>query len=110
LHFFKVLKLIEVFQWGPAQQQAFEELKQYLIQLTTLSPPSPGAPLFLYVLASQTTISVALVQEKMEEGTKKQMLVYFVSKVLGPFKRNYTEMEKVMYAVLMASRKLWYYF
>jgi hypothetical protein len=36
--------------------------------------------------------------------------VYFVSKVLSPSKRNYTEMHKVLYAVLMASRKLQHYF
>ena len=35
LPFFEVLKSAEVFQWGPAQQKAFEELKQYLIDLTT---------------------------------------------------------------------------
>jgi hypothetical protein len=50
--FFEVLKSAEVFQWRSAQQQAFKELKQYLIQLTTLSAPLPGAPLLLYVLAS----------------------------------------------------------
>jgi hypothetical protein len=55
---------------GSAQQQAFEELKQYLIQLTTLFPPSLGATLLLYVLASQCTVSVALVQEKVEERMK----------------------------------------
>jgi ribonuclease HI len=36
--------------------------------------------------------------------------VYFVSKVLSPSKKNYTELEKVLYAVLMASRKLRHYF
>jgi hypothetical protein len=36
--------------------------------------------------------------------------VYFVSEVLSPSKKNYTELEKVLYAVLMASRKLWHYF
>ena len=36
LPFFEVLKSAEVFQWGLIQQKAFEELKQYLIQLTTL--------------------------------------------------------------------------
>jgi hypothetical protein len=39
LPFFKILKSAEVFQWGPAQQRAFKELKQYLIDLTTLAPP-----------------------------------------------------------------------
>jgi hypothetical protein len=71
LPFFEVLKSAEVFQWGVAQQQAFEELKHYLIQLTTLSPPLLGATLLLYVSASKCTLTVALVQEKVEEGVKK---------------------------------------
>jgi hypothetical protein len=72
LPFFEVLKLAEVFQWGSAQQKAFEELKQYLIDLTTLTPPAPGAPLLLYVAASHSAVSAALVQEKLEGQTKKQ--------------------------------------
>ena len=94
----------------PSQQQAIKELKDYLIKLTTLYPPSPGAPLLLYVSASQSTISVALVEEVVNEGVKRQMHVYFVSEVLNLSKRNYIEMEKVLYAVLMASRKLRHYF
>jgi hypothetical protein len=52
LPFFEVLKSAEVFQWGSTQQKAFEEPKQYLIELTTLTPPSSGAPMLLYVSAS----------------------------------------------------------
>jgi hypothetical protein len=110
LPFFEVLKPAEVFQWGPNQQKAFEELKQYLIELTTLTPPSPGTPLLLYVAASHAAVSAALVQEKQEGQTKKQVPVYFVSKVLSASKKNYTELEKVLYAILMASRKLRHYF
>jgi hypothetical protein len=110
LPFFEVLKAAEVFQWGPTQQKAFEELKQYLIQLTTLTPPSLEAPLLLYVAASHAAISAALVHEKQDGQAKKQVLVYFVSEVFSPSKRNYTELEKVLYAVLMASRKLRHYF
>jgi hypothetical protein len=64
LPFFEVLKSGEVFQWGPTQQKAFEELKQYLIELTTLTPHSSGTPLMLYVDASHAAVSAALVQEK----------------------------------------------
>jgi hypothetical protein len=110
LPFFEILKSAEVFQWGPAQQKAFEELKQYLIDLTTLTPPSPGAPLLLYVAASHSAVSAALVQEKLDGQVKKQAPVYFVSEVLRLSKKNYTELEKVLYAVLMASRKLQHYF
>jgi hypothetical protein len=78
--------------------------------LTTLTPPTPGAPLQLYVAASHSAVSAALVQEKLEGQNKKQVPVYFVSKVLSFSKKNYTELEKVLYAVLMASRKLRHYF
>jgi hypothetical protein len=61
LPFFEIIKSAEVFQWVPAQQRAFEELKQYLIDLTTLTPPSLGAPLLLYVAASHSVVSAALV-------------------------------------------------
>jgi ribonuclease HI len=81
-----------------------------LIDLTTLTPPSLGAPLLLYVAASQSAVSAALVQEKQDGQIKKQALVYFVSEVISLSKKNYTELEKVLYAVLMASRKLQHYF
>jgi hypothetical protein len=110
LSFFEILKSVEVFQWGPAQQKAFKELKQYLIDLTTLTPPSPGAPLLLYVAASHSAVSAALVQEKLDGQVKKQAPVYFVSEVLSLSKKNYTELENVLYAMLMASRKLRHYF
>jgi hypothetical protein len=66
LPFFEILKLAEVFQWGLTQQKAFEELKQYLIDLTTLTPPVQGALLLLYVAASHSAVSAALVQEKLD--------------------------------------------
>jgi hypothetical protein len=81
-----------------------------LIDLTTLTPPTPGAPLLLYVAASHSAVSAALVQEKLEEQVKKQAPIYFVSEVLSLSKKNYTELEKVLYVVLMASRKLRHYF
>jgi hypothetical protein len=75
-----------------------------------LTPPSSGAPLLLHVAASHAAVSAVLVQEKQDEQTNKQVLVYFVSKVLSPSKRNYIELEKVLYVVLMAYRKLRHYF
>jgi hypothetical protein len=62
------------------------------------------------VVASHVAVSATLVQEKQEGQVKKQAPVYFVSEVLSPSKKNYTELEKVLYAVLMASRKLRHYF
>jgi hypothetical protein len=83
LPFFEILKSVEVFQWGPAQQKAFEELKQYLIDLTTLTPPSSGTLLLLYVAASHAAVNAALVQEKQDGQVKRQAPVYFVFEVLS---------------------------
>jgi hypothetical protein len=60
--------------------------------------------------ASHSAISVALVQEKVDGQIKKQSPMYFVSKVLSLSKKNYTELEEVLYALLMASRNLRHYF
>jgi hypothetical protein len=81
-----------------------------MIDLTTLTPPSSGTPLLLYVAASHSVVSAALVQEKQDGQVKRQVPVYFVSEVLSLSKKNYTELEKVLFAVLMASRKLRHYF
>jgi hypothetical protein len=78
--------------------------------LTTLSPPSSGATLLLYISASHSAVSAALVQEKQECQIKKLVPVYLVSEILSPSKKNYTEIEKVLYAVLMAFKKLRHYF
>jgi hypothetical protein len=62
------------------------------------------------VVASHAAVSVALVEEKQDGQIKKQAPVYFGSEVLSPSKKNYTKLDKVLYAVLMASRKLRHYF
>jgi hypothetical protein len=55
-------------------------------------------------------VSATLVQENRDGQVKKQAPVYFISEVLSLSKKNYTELEKVLYDVLMASRKLRHYF
>ena len=66
--------------------------------------------MLLYVAASHAAVNATLVQEKQDGQAKKKVLVYFVSEVLSPSKKNYTKLEKVLYVVLMASRKLRHYF
>jgi hypothetical protein len=98
------------FAWGPEQAAAFASLKQYLSELATLTSPNPLLPLLLYVAASPHAVSAALVQEQDREGTTRQCLVYYVSEVLTTSKCNMMELEKIAYAVVMASRKLRHYF
>ena len=85
-------------------------MKVYLHNLTTLASPQHSEPLLLYVAASSHAVSAVLVKENQEEHQKKQLLVYYISEILDEAKKFYTEMEKVAYAVVMASRKLKHYF
>ena len=57
-------------------------------------------------------VSTALVVERHEQGhtLKVQRPVYFVSEVLTDTKSGYPQMQKVLYAVIMATKKLQHYF
>jgi hypothetical protein len=110
LPFFQVLRSSKNFQWPETQKQAFQELKDYLSNITKLCPPEPRSPILLYVSASNSAVSVVLVQEKEEEGKFKQIPVYFASEALLGSKLFYSELEKIAYAVIMAARKLRHYF
>jgi len=72
--------------------------------------PDLEAPLLLYVAALDHAVSGVLVQEN-EEGSKViQQPIYYISEALSGAKLNYTEMEKIAYAVLISSRNLKHYF
>jgi ribonuclease HI len=110
LPFLKTLRGAKDFAWGPMQAAAFASLKQHLSELAILISPNPSLPLLLYVAASPHAVSAALVQEQDREGMTRQCPVYYVSEVLTTSKCNMTELEKIAYAVAMASRKLHHYF
>jgi ribonuclease HI len=110
LPFLKTLRGAKDFAWGSKQAAAFASLKQHLSELATLTSPDPSLPPLLYVAASPHVVSTALVQEQDREGTTRQCPVYYVSEVLTTSKCNMTELEKIAYAVVMASRKLRHYF
>jgi ribonuclease HI len=57
-------------------------------------------------------VSTTLVVERAEEGHAYpvQHPVYFISKVLGPLKKKYPQVQKLLYAVLLTTRKLRHYF
>jgi hypothetical protein len=57
-------------------------------------------------------LSIALVVERAEEGHAYplQHPVCFISEVLGPSKKKYPQVQKLLYAVLLTARKLRHYF
>jgi hypothetical protein len=99
LPFFSVLRGSTKVEWGPEQQRAFDDLKQYLQHLPKLSSPEQGQPLILlYISTMHLVVSGALVVEKeaAQTGsmTKQQYPVYFVSEVLAECKKYYSEVER----------------
>ena len=57
-------------------------------------------------------VSAALVVEREEEGhaLKVQRPVYFINEVLSDSKTCYSQIQKLLYAVLITKRKLRHYF
>jgi hypothetical protein len=114
LPFFKVLRGSGTFEWGPEQQEAFNTLKEYIQKLSTLASPQLDQPLILYVLATHTAVSGALMQEreilKEDKALSHQLSIYFVFEALSSSKKYYSKMEKICYAVVMTARKLRHYF
>src|SRR6266540_2458355 len=110
--FYKLLKKQDKFQWTPEVQQAFDKLKEFLTNPPVLVPPMPEEPLLLYITATSHVVSTAIVVERQEEGhiQKVQQPVYFISEVLSKSKIRYTQVQKIIYAKLITSRKSVHYF
>ena len=87
-------------------------VKLLLTKPPVLVPPSNGESLLLYIVATTQVVSAALVVEREEEGhaLKVQRPVYFISEVLSDSKTRYSQIQKLMYVVLISKRKLRHYF
>jgi hypothetical protein len=110
LPFFKALRSTYNLEWGPKQSKAFQQLKSYLASNLMVTVLGLDAPLLLYVAALDHAISGVLVQEKQRDSKITQQPVYYISEALSRAKLNYTEIEKIAYAILISSRKLKHYF
>ena len=104
LPFFRKLK--RSFEWTVECQQAFEELKAYLSSQPLLSPSQSGEELFLYLAVSPAAVSATLVRE--EERVQKP--IYYASRALRGAEERYPPMEKLAFALVMATHKLKSYF
>jgi hypothetical protein len=89
-----------------------DKLKATLAHALILTPPQDGEPLFLYVAATTQVVSTVIVVERTEEGHALlvQRSVYYISEVLSETKTRYPQIQKLLYAVVQAQRKLQHYF
>ena len=112
LPFFKLLMKSDKFEWNEEAAVAFQQLKDFLTTPPILTAPEDGEMLLLYIAATTHMVSTALVFERDEPGHvyKVQRPVYFISEVLGESKLRYPQVPKLLYTILITSRKLRHYF
>ena len=112
LPLYRLMKKSDHFIWTPEAQQALDSLKQLLKSPSVLTAPAEGEPMLLYIAATTQVVSAALVVERQEEGKaqKVQRPVYFISEVLSDTKTRYSQIQKLVYTVLITKRKLRHYF
>ncbi|XP_031270933.1 uncharacterized protein LOC116129327 [Pistacia vera] len=94
------------FDWNPSCEEALQQLKRYLTTPPLLSKPVDVEKLYSYLAVSETAISAVLVRE--EES--KQLPVYYVSKSFLDAETRYSQLEKLVLALIHASKKLRPYF
>ena len=87
-------------------QKAFEDLKAYLVSPLLLSPSKPDEELSLYLAISPMAISSALIWEE----DHVQLPVFYSSWALRGVEERYPPMEKLAFALIIATRKLRLYF
>ncbi|GAU34623.1 hypothetical protein TSUD_394140 [Trifolium subterraneum] len=85
---------------------ALQHLKKALSEPPVLSRPEVGEVLYLYLAVVSEAVSATLIRETLE-GQKP---VYFTSKALQGPELRYQRIEKVALALVIAARRLRYYF
>jgi hypothetical protein len=112
LPLYRILRKHERLSWTVEAQEAFDKLKATLAHTPILTPPQDGEPLYLYVAATTQVVSAVIVVERTEEGhaLPVQRSVYYISEVLSETKVRYPQIQKLLYAVVLARRKLLHYF
>ncbi|GJZ97569.1 reverse transcriptase domain-containing protein [Tanacetum coccineum] len=76
-------------------EKAFQDMKQYIAELPTITASKPKEELIMYLCAAREVVSAVLLTER----DSQQMLIYFVSHDLQVPKVNYNSMEKLVLAL-----------
>ena len=90
-------------EWNEECNQAFMEIKQYLIEPPILVSPETGDTLYLYLAVSNIAVSAALFKEC---GDAKLRPVFFISKSLTNTETRYSNFEGATLALRTAAQKL----
>jgi hypothetical protein len=112
LPLYRLLKKHKHFSWIVEAQEALDKLKATLAHAPILTQPQNGEPLYLYVAATTQVVNAVIVVERTEEGhaLPGQRPVYYISEVLSETNTQYPQIQKLLYAVVLARHMLRHYF
>ena len=80
-------------------------MKEYLVQALMLIAPEPREDLCMYLLVSKHAVGAVLLRD---QGV--QQPIYYISKTLVDAEMRYLPLEKLVLALVHATRKLPHYF
>ena len=103
--FYHLLKKWKGFQWSEECERAFQDLKENLVRAPMLTALELREDLFMYLSVSEHAVSAVLLRD---QGV--QQPVYYVSKTLVDTETRYLPLEKLVLALMHATRKLPHYF
>nr|GEV07504.1 reverse transcriptase domain-containing protein [Tanacetum cinerariifolium] len=109
LPFFKTLKRRikkSDFWWRIEAEKAFQNMKKCIAELPMVTAPKPKEELRIYLRATREAVSAVLLAER----DLRQIPIYFVSCALQTLEINYSSMEKLVLALVHATRRLRRYF
>ena len=101
-----MLKKDTHFYWDEQAQESFDDLKWALGMTLVLSSPDYICDFLIYVVASQETVGMVLVQEDEE---LHEHVIYYLSRNLIDAELRYSHVEKLALAIVHAVHRLWHY-
>ncbi|GJV79531.1 reverse transcriptase domain-containing protein [Tanacetum coccineum] len=107
LHFFNTPKCItkenkHEYTWTMEAEESFQQMKRYILNLSSLTPPFPKETLYAYLAVSKEAVSVVL----MTDRKGRQCPIYYVSRTLNEAEKNYAPMEKLALSLIHMTRRL----
>ena len=97
------------FNWSQQCQEAFDKLKQALIELPLLCFPDTSLPYKLYTDASDKCVGACLTQTVSEHGQQIERPIYYLSHRLSDTQTRWATIEKEAYAIFYSLSKLDHY-
>ena len=101
-----LLKKDTPFIWDEKAQASFEKLKYALTHAPLIHPPDYSKDYTLYLVVSNTTIAMVLVQES-HDG--EEHVVYYLSKSLLSRETHYCHVEKLALATVFSVQRFRHY-